>query len=108
MSSSEFKVKHSRRRQKDENAIAKQLKIAKRAYYIGDPNDTPYIKQPHRLVKHHAMNCGNPDCVMCGNPRKTFQELTIQERKFYQEVDKENTRHSNGLNNNSDDDKTEQ
>jgi hypothetical protein len=30
------------------------------------------------------MACGNPNCVMCANPRKTFGELTFQEQKLYQ------------------------
>ena len=43
------------------------------------------------------MNCGNPKCVMCANPRKTFKELTQQEKRLYQDVDKRSDKHSNGL-----------
>jgi hypothetical protein len=28
------------------------------------------------------MDCGNPKCMMCGNPRKTFKEVTHQEKKL--------------------------
>jgi hypothetical protein len=38
--------------------------------------------QPHRFHKRKAMNCGDPGCVMCGNPRKFFKEKTLQEKKF--------------------------
>ena len=74
MSTEEDKFKKSKRLQKDENAVKKQTKIAKSA-----GSD---ISQPHRFAKHHAMNCGDPNCVMCGNPRKIFGEKTIQEKKF--------------------------
>ena len=89
MSTEQDKFNHSKRLQRDENAIKKQVKIAK-------DHRIP-IKEPHRLEKHHAMNCGNPKCVMCGNPRKTFKELTAQEKRMYQDVDYPKDRHSNGL-----------
>jgi len=34
---------------------------------------------------------------MCANPRKIFKELTTQERRLFQDPDKPNDRHSNGL-----------
>jgi hypothetical protein len=89
MSTEQDKFNHSRRLQKDENAVKKQVKIAKEH---GIP-----VKDPHRLEKHHVMDCGNPKCVMCGNPRKTFKELTAQEKRLFQDVDTPNDRHSNGL-----------
>jgi hypothetical protein len=36
------------------------------------------------MAKRHAMDCGNPECFLCGNPRKTMKELTMQEKSFYQ------------------------
>jgi hypothetical protein len=89
MSTEEDKFKHSKRLQKDENAVKKQTKIAKE---FGMP-----VEEPHKFAKKHAMNCGNPKCVMCGNPRKTFKELTQQEKRMYQDVDKTTDKHSNGL-----------
>lgn len=82
MSTEEDKFKHSKRLLKDENAVKKQTKIAKT---FGVP-----VKEPHKFAKHHAMNCGNPNCVMCGNPRKTFKEKTIQEKRAEQDVEKNN------------------
>ena len=79
MSTEEDKFKHSKRLLKDENAIKKQTKIAKT---FGVP-----VKEPHKFAKHHALNCGNPNCVMCGNPRKTFKEKTIQEKRAEQDVE---------------------
>ena len=89
MSNQDDKVKNSRRRLKDENAVAKQVKIAK-AYNVP-------VDEPHKLAKHHALNCGNPKCIMCGNPRKMFKELTTQERRLFQDPDTPNDKHSNGL-----------
>lgn len=80
--SNEFdKLKNSSRRHRDESAVKRQLKIAKEF-------NIP-VEEPHKLVKHHVMNCGNPKCIMCGNPRKMFKEKTIQEKRFDQDIDKE-------------------
>ena len=89
MSKEQDKIKHSKRLLKDENAVKKQTKIAKD---FGIP-----VTEPHKFAKHHAMNCGNPKCVMCGNPRKTFKELTQQEKRMFQDVEKNTDKHSNGL-----------
>ena len=83
------KEKHSKRIYQKENYVKKQTKIAKQ-FGIQE-------KQPHRFAKHSPLNCGNPKCVMCGNPRKTFNELTIQEKKHFQELEEIRDRHSNGL-----------
>jgi hypothetical protein len=91
MSTEQDKFKHSKRLLKDENAVKKQTKIAK--------STGSDISEPHRFAKRHAMNCGNPNCVMCGNPRKTFKELTQQEKRLFQDVDTPNDKHSNGLKN---------
>ena len=89
MSKEQDKIKHSKRLQKDENVIKKQTKIAKD---FGIP-----VTEPHKFAKHHAMNCGNPKCFMCSNPRKTFKELTQQEKRMFQDVEKITDKHSNGL-----------
>jgi hypothetical protein len=75
MSTEEDKFKHSKRLHKDEVAIKKQAKIAKEH---GAP-----VKEPHRLHKHHAMDCGNPGCYLCGNARQ-HHGRTVQEKKFLQ------------------------
>jgi hypothetical protein len=76
MSKDEDKFKHSKRLHNEETAIARQVKIAKE---FGVP-----VKEAHKFAKHHAMNCGNPKCLMCANPRKIFKEKTIQEQAFEQ------------------------
>lgn len=89
------KYLNSKRRYKDEVAVQKQVKIAK-AHGLGFHDKA--IKEPHRLVKHHAMDCGNPDCYLCGNPRKTHKDkLTTQEKRLFQDVEKTTDKHSNGL-----------
>jgi hypothetical protein len=94
MSKDEDKFKHSKRLLKNENAVNKQVKIAKSHNSFNEKN----IEQPHRLEKHHVMDCGNPDCYLCGNPRKTHKDkLTTQEKRLFQDVEKTTDRHSNGL-----------
>ena len=70
------KSKHQERIQQKENKIKKQLKIAK-AFSI------PF-KEPHKLLKRSVISCGDPKCFLCANPRKVFNEKTIQEQKFEQ------------------------
>jgi protein subunit release factor B len=95
MSNETAKYINSRRRHKNDVAIAKQVKIAKAH---GLTNKDKAIKEPHRLAKHHAMDCGNPECYLCGNPRKTHKDkLTAQEKRLFQDVEKTTDRHSNGL-----------
>ena len=72
----ETKVKHSKRLQQKENHIKKQVRLAK-SYGIS-------VKEPHSLAKHNAINCGDPKCHMCGNPRKFFKDRTIKEKSFDQ------------------------
>jgi len=92
MSNEQDKAKHGTRLHRAWIAIKRQLKIAK-AYGLIKP-----IAEPHRLAKHHAMDCGNPKCYMCGNPRKTHKDkLTAQEHRLFQDLDGHRDRHSNGL-----------
>ena len=87
MSKTEDKVKHGTRIHRAWTAIKKQLRIA-RAH--GLTKNDPIVAEPHRLAKHHAMDCGNPDCYLCGNPRKTHKDkLTIQEKRNLQKVNDE-------------------
>lgn len=75
--SNEFqKEYHSKRIHQKKVKEKKQADIAK---MYGAPVDSA-----HRFSKKHAMNCGNPDCFMCANPRKVFGEKTIQEQRFEQ------------------------
>ncbi len=96
MSNELAKYLNSRRRFRDETAIAKQKKIAK-----AHGANPIYDKEPHRLAKHHAMDCGQPGCMLCGNPRRNTayksERLTTQERRMFQDVDSVRDNHSNGL-----------
>ena len=85
---------NSKRRHKTDVAISRQVKIARSHNTFNQAT----IKQPHRLAKHHAMDCGNPGCFLCGNPRKTHKDrLTQQEKRLFQDLEKTSDRHSNGL-----------
>jgi hypothetical protein len=97
MSNDLAKFVNSRRRHKNDVAVARQLKIAVASH---NPTSIPGrdIKQPHRLHKRHAMDCGNPQCYLCGNPRKTHKDrLTQQEKRLFQDLEQQRDRHSNGL-----------
>ena len=88
MSNEQDKTKHGNRIQRAWRAIKRQLKIAKSV------GDTRYIDQPHRFAKHHAMDCGQTGCVLCGNPRhnnsvKGKDKLTTQERRNNQKSNDE-------------------
>lgn len=95
MSNDTAKFLNSRRRHKTDVAIARQVKIAKSHGTYNQAN----IKQPHRLAKHHAMDCGNPHCYLCGNPRKTHgkDRLTAQEKRMFQDTEEQRDKHSNGI-----------
>ena len=69
--------KRTKRMQQKDRHIARQVKLKSNGNI---PNDID-LKQPHRLAKRSAWTCGNKNCAMCGNPRKFFGELTIQEQK---------------------------
>ena len=73
MSDPKEKIKHSRRISKTRDAEIRQVRIA-RAHGIS-------VKEYHRYAKHHAMNCGRAHCMLCSNPRRTWREKTIQERR---------------------------
>lgn len=89
------KYLNSQRRFRDETAVKKQVRIAKQH---GMQFNDKVIKEPHRLAKHHTMDCGNPKCFLCGNPRKTHKDkLTAQEKRIFQDLDKTTDKHSNGL-----------
>jgi hypothetical protein len=89
------KSKASLRRHRDEVAVKKQAKIVKQKLFTD--LDHPDLKQPHRLHKKHAMDCGNPGCFLCGNPRKISGDLTTQEQRLFQDMDNIRDRHSNGI-----------
>jgi len=86
---------NSQRRHRDQNAVNRQVKIAK-AHGLTDKDKA--IKQPHRLAKHHVMDCGIPSCPLCSNPRRTHKNtLTAQEKRLYQDVERTTDKRSNGI-----------
>jgi hypothetical protein len=91
MSTEQDRIKKNKRIQKDENAVKKQTKIAKT---FGVP-----VKEPHKFAKHHALDCGNPKCLLCSR-EKVFGEPPMQQKRFDQDVDHTSDRRSNGLINN--------
>ena len=99
MSNDQAKFLNSRRRHKNDVAIARQVKIAKQ-HGLGHQDQA--IREPHRHAKHHAMDCGNPKCMLCGNPRRNAwfkkDRLTAQERRLFQDLESRRDKHSNGLN----------
>ena len=78
MSEPEQRAKHSRRISKKRSATIRQVRIAQ-AHGIT-------VKEYHRYAKHHAMNCGRPHCMFCTNPRRTWGEKTMQEKRFEQQL----------------------
>ena len=74
---SDIKDKKAKRLQRTANVIKKQMRIAKALGL------THLLKQPHRLAKRHALDCGNPKCQVC-HSEKVFGKPTFQERKFIQ------------------------
>jgi hypothetical protein len=95
MSNDTAKFLNSRRRHKNDVAVARQVRIAKQ-HGLGFYDKA--IKEPHRMAKHHAMDCGQPGCAMCGNPRHIHKDkLTAQEKRLFQDVEKTSDKHSNGI-----------
>ena len=74
MSKPEDKIKNSTRRHRDDSAVNRQVNIAKSH---GMP-----VKEPHKLAKHHALDCGVPNCPVCDVHHSPKRERTIQELKF--------------------------
>jgi hypothetical protein len=68
--------KRSKRRHETDNFIKKQQKIAR------SHNVPEFECESHRYAKKKAMNCGDPDCIMCMNPRKSFKQKTLKEKSF--------------------------
>ena len=58
--------------------------IQKRKNILGGNWNPKYNDEPHRLSKMNGVNCGNPKCLFCSNPRKLWNEKTIHEKSFHQ------------------------
>jgi len=95
MSNQDHRFTHSRRLHQDQVAIDRQIDIA-RDYSMHRNYKWKSIAEPHRNCKMHILNCGNPRCAMCGNPRRIWKMLTAQEQRQMQDLDQVRNRHSNG------------
>ena len=76
MSDEQEKNKHSRRIHQKDSVVKNKMKIAK-AY-----GWKHILAQPHKYLKCSISSCGNPNCVFCMNPRRAFNEKTMQEKRF--------------------------
>jgi hypothetical protein len=93
MSQTTDKSTRSRRIQQKNRHIARQVRIRQAHKF---PGVTEKVDSPHRYHKTSGVTCGDSRCAMCGNPRKFFKELTMQEKRHMQDVDSRRDRHSNG------------
>ena len=94
MSNEENKAAHGRRIQQKNRHIARQVRIRQAHKF---PGITAKVDSSHRYHKKSGVTCGDSHCAMCGNPRKFFKELTMQEKRQMQDVDNMRDRHSNGI-----------
>ena len=95
MSDETDKIKHSKRQQQKENHINRQMSIRKaHAFDLGGVMG--FSNNPHRYHKVSGVTCGNSNCFACGNPRKFFDERTMQEQRAMQDVEQKRNKHSNG------------
>jgi hypothetical protein len=78
MSSDIDKQKHGERFFQKVKKLARKMKLAKEYGY------KHVLKDPHKYHKSSLFSCGNPNCIMCMNPRKAFGEKSMQERRLEQ------------------------
>lgn len=83
MSDQKSREQRSKRLHDEETKVLKRSKTLKELHVYFPKH--PVTEQPHRLHKNTGMNCGNPNCIMCSNPRKIFHERTLQEQSFRQD-----------------------
>ncbi len=72
------KQKHGERFFQKVKKLIRKIKIAKEYGY------EHVVKDGHKYHKKSIVSCGNPNCIMCMNPRKGFKEKTMQEKRFEQ------------------------
>jgi hypothetical protein len=77
-------AEQSQREKHGERFFQKIKKIARKMKLAKEFNHEHALKHPHKYHKASLFNCGNANCVMCMNPRKAFNEKTMQERRFEQ------------------------
>jgi len=65
-------MERSERRARTARAIKRQVKLA---LLHGLTKITP-----GKFRKKHALDCGNPRCMICGNPRKLWKRVPLKEK----------------------------
>jgi hypothetical protein len=75
MSNERDKQKHGERVSQKLKKLKRKIKLAKTYGYVHA------LKNPHRYHKTSLFRCGNKHCILCMNPRKSFGEETVQERR---------------------------
>lgn len=85
MSDENTRNERAKRFKNDFRSIRKQLKLAQ-AYKVDVE-----AKDVHRLAKIKVLNCGDPNCFLCTNPRKfnkgkNINSLTTKERAFLETI----------------------
>ena len=78
-----YQEKKRERRRRDYLRMKARAKRQQR-YIWGDYFNEKELNERSARLANNLKACS---CCMCGNPRKWWNELTIQERRFYQ-VDK--------------------
>lgn len=91
MSNDTAKSARGRRLLQKNRHIARQMAIRKAHSF---PNVSNVGQEsPHRYHKRSGTTCGRSTCAMCGNPRKFFDERTMQEKRLMQDTDNPKTRY---------------
>jgi hypothetical protein len=83
MSNDQDKIKHSTRIHQKDSTVKNKMRIAK-AY-----GWKHVLANPHKYLKCSLFSCGNSNCIFCMNPRRAFNEKTMQEKRNEQRKDDE-------------------
>lgn len=75
MSDPKSKQLHSKRLFEKQLELEKQLRIVRS---LGLFEETA-----HKYHKRKALDCGNTNCGVCGNPRRLYKHRTFQELKLF-------------------------
>jgi hypothetical protein len=75
----EKNMKRAERRSQKERMLRKALRKVE-AYYVTED----FQEWKERWARKHADNLASCSCHMCGNPRKYWNEPTIQEKRISQ------------------------
>jgi hypothetical protein len=77
--------KNKKRAERRFHKKRKQLKVLRKInHQYADPSMwfPKFDEWREEYIRKHADNPASCSCIMCGNPRKHFKEITIQEKKM--------------------------